>query len=271
MSVWNRQDLLSSAILASRPRFAPTPCCALVKGTLLCNVASDFDLWTGLCGEILEIFHDIRYLTSCMTTRNNRIEESGWMAFGSVTTAGMMAFSNERSFIEHRLLTLREIIKPRAAMQHEDYLLESCRIAALIYINCVLRKYSPNSTVLKNLKAQLILTIQDWEKSGLGTTSWPLPSSLTWILFIGGILSLNSLEETWFAERIARSMRSAGLKTWIDVEGLLVRMIWVDKLRTSACMRLWQKVEEVRQREMDEKSLCFGLCSRLPLSSVENL
>ena len=215
------------------------------------SIVWDLGDWTGLRVDILDIIHDIRYLTFQMTGRDHQIEVSKLVAGRPVTAESMMAFSDTRAMLEYRTLALPDFYKPKHLMQYGDYLHEACRVAVLIYINRVLRSIHPNSSVLKTLKAQLISIIQEWEEAGLGIGAQPQPGSLIWILFMGGILFLNVLEETWFAERIARTTSEWGLETWQETKGLLLRIAWVDSLSTPSCSSLWRRVENIRYEDFD--------------------
>ena len=250
--------MLCSAMLASRPFFKPTPCCALLKSiqlypsTSTITVKNDMqsqkeatpDEWTLLHGSM----HEMRNLTDQVTYHNTKLPSN---TSNRINAAEIMDFSKTRTSIEHRLLSLLPLRDPMKIST--DCLFEACRLGSLIFINCVLREFSPKIGVLKTLKGQLIGMIQGAEHTCVDLGAKLHLSRLVWVLMMGGILSLNSQEETWFAERIARAMAASGLETWEDVEQLLYRIGWAKALRNSACKSLWRRVEEIKRRGLDAR------------------
>ena len=241
-------------MLKSRPTFTIVPVCdtiiessrSLNKSLSLHTDGATYCEWFSLPTCLGEMRSLARYMERKRGTR-------------FLTMAEILAFSKRRSSIEHRLVSLP--FKHADEMKEIDYMHDTCRLAALIYMNRVLRSFGPTIAVLKILKEHLIWLVQEAEdRFGISAMTTPPevlspPSESIWVLFMGGILSLNEEEETWFAERIAAGMRLLRLEMWEDVEALLFRSGWTDTLRTSACLSLWKRVVEIRNR---------GWQSRLP-------
>lgn len=212
--------------MASAPHFPPNPCRLLNGGD---TIGHD------ICGAMTEIFHNLRYLTACLTDWGR-----------SVDNHDLASFIKQRSTLEHRLfsLTIR-----KADMKHCDYHFEGRRLGALIYLQCVLRNFKPFCAALRNLKAQLVEVILEAEEQ-CGTIGDPrlYRGSLAWVWFMGGILALNRDEENFFPTRIVNSTKVwmlEGSKTWADMEVMLREIAWDDNLLTAECSSLWSRVGEI--------------------------
>ena len=231
-----RQDLLSSATLAAAPRFDQTPCCRLIRGSLPHNnpVFHEIGLSTELGGGIATSFQNMRYLSQRL---------NDWAL--SPTTLEMMSFTEMRTAVVYRLLSFANQ-KPASEMTSVDYHIETCRLAALIYIKLALHMYMPLCGLTRGLKKQLINLIKQGEANGTIVFGCrPQPFSVTWALFIGGILSLNKEEEEWFAQRLARGTRASGVEAWAEMEARLRTICWQNKLNTPTCMSLWRRVKDI--------------------------
>lgn len=231
-----RQDLLSSAVMDSAPRYKQAPCCLLIRGSLPYSntIFPELGLSTELCGEITTSFQNMRDLTET----SNRGEKSK-------TPLNMVSFTKMRTDIVHGLLSIANQ-KPASEMTNLDYHIETCRLAALIYIKSALHRYSPLCATTRGLKAQLMDLINQGEANGtMGFGARPQPDSIRWALFIGSILSLNEEEEEWFALRLARGINMSGLDTWAEMEKHLEEICWRDKLNTPRCRSVWRRVERI--------------------------
>lgn len=175
---------------------------------------------------------NMRYLSQITTKRNK-----------SQATMEIMSFDKMRTEIVLRLMSFANQ-KPVSEMTILDYHIETCRLAALMYIKVALHMYFPLCAVVRRLKAQLMKLIEQGEANrtiGLGAQ----PGSITWALFVGGVLSLNKEEEEWFALRLAGGIRASGVETWAEMEERLGQICWLDKLNTPTCLRLWSRIEAI--------------------------
>lgn len=228
------QDLLSSEMIPSSLRFKQTPCCLLIRDNqpYSNSIFPELGLSTELCGEIAASLENMRYLSQITTKRNK-----------SQTTMEIMSFDKMRTEIVLRLMSFANQ-KPVSEMTILDYHIETCRLAALMYIKVALHMYFPLCAVVRRLKAQLMKLIEQGEANrtiGLGAQ----PGSITWALFVGGVLSLSKKEEEWFALRLARGIRASGVETWAEMEERLGQICWLDKLNTPTCLRLWSRIEAI--------------------------
>lgn len=223
-------------MMASTPHFEQTPCCLLIRGSLPCSNPSfpDFGLSTDICGEIAASFENMRSLSQMMTKCSQ-----------PQTTLDIMSFSGMRTEVFIRLLSFANQ-KPASEMTIIDYHVEICRLAALAYIIVAIHMYLPICAIVRSLKTQLMNLIEQGEANGtIGVGGRPQPGSVTWALFVGGILSLNQEEEEWFAQRLARGIRASGVETWAEMEERLRQTCWLDKLNTPTCRSLWSRVERI--------------------------
>lgn len=223
-------------MMASNLHFEQTPCCLLLRGSLPSSnpIFPEIGLSTDLCGEISASFENMRYLSEMMTKCSQ-----------PQTTLDIMCFSKMRTEVFLRLLSFANQ-KPASEMTILDYHVELCRLAAMIYIKVALYMYFPLCALVRSLKTQLMDLIEQGESNGtIGTGSRPQPGSVTWALFVGGVLSLNKEEEEWFAQRLARGIRASGVETWADMEQRLRQTCWLDKLNTPTCRSLWSRVATI--------------------------
>lgn len=213
---------------------------SLTTPNILTSAISEVDRSTGLRNEMLSIFSSMRSLSTSLCPINH-----------SVTTTPLLTFSSQRSALEHRLLAL-QIRKPPAQMQQIDYLLEARRLAASIYLKCVLQNFKPRCPILTNLKGQLMLLLTEGENKLFfdNVDDHLQRTPLMWVLFMGGILTLDEKEELWFAKRIVSVSQGEYMtqrsRNWTYMECCLRQMSWVDSLRTKECVSLWNAVERLR-------------------------
>ncbi len=214
------------------PRYEPTPCCHLVRGTLPYSdpIFSELGLSTEFCGEIATCFQNMRHLTEMISSWND-----------ARTAVDMLSFSEIRADTVHRLLSVANT-KPALEMTNLDYQVELCRLAALIYIRVALhdKPYYPRVRILKD---QLMHLIKRGEANCIiGVGARRQPTSVTWALFVSGIVSLSKEEEEWFAQRLAKGIRASGIETWPEIEDRLRQICWLDKLNTPTCRSLWNRI-----------------------------
>lgn len=231
-----RQDLLSSAMTASAPRRESPPQCLPIQGSLPDSgpIFPELGLSTELGGDSSISFQNMRYLTQIT---NNWLESR--IAIDNVS------FSKIRADTVYRLLSAANT-KPASEMSNLDYRVETCRLAALIYIKIVLHMDIPLCAMIRSLKFQLMQLIKQGEANGtIGVGAQEQPASITWALFISGITSLNRDEEEWFAQRLAKGIRASGVKTWPEMEDRLRQICWLDKMNIPTCQVLWNRIMDI--------------------------
>ena len=234
-------------MICSPPYFPRVPCKA-IAGDLpfphpMATFSNDLGRPDFLCQEMTLIFGDLYHLAS--DSRGSRED---------VSIDDMMAFGEMRANLEHRLLKLKAR-EPPENMTILDYQLEVCRRGALLFLKCVFHKFTAACPILQKAKEDLMNVIRSGEKHGLKDLDSQLRRApLTWALFMGGILSHNAEEETWFAMRIAASVKALyplrDSFCWEGMEQYLREIAWDESLQTPECMSLWDQV----QRHCDSRS-----------------
>lgn len=239
-------------MLASRPRFNPAPCSLDIQDSPIYTSLPTPDpaARDGYRDPLPSMYERLRYLTNQLAA-SPRI---------SISSIDRKAFSKVRSETEHALISLAiaptDLLDPAKGHPEADYVFEAHRLCALIYLHLVLRGEPTFTPTLQSLKRQVIKILQ--------TAEGPLPcfrprrKTSIWLCFIAGLVSSSSMDEMWFAERIARSMRKTDVKSWEDVEGVLKEVVWVDLLNTKTCKNLWQRVQDICDRKLEAKLPLFS-------------
>ncbi|KAL9118670.1 MAG: hypothetical protein Q9187_004783 [Circinaria calcarea] len=242
----NWQDLSSSTVEASTPRFerydfgrTRQEAISLVDRYVPGEVAEEFinavsD--SGFPGELQELLPFLRNLT--------RVRDS-ITRIHNATTTEIMAFGSVRSSLEHQLLLHPKHGGDYGARTSQDgYLEESCRVAALIYIEAALRGFRPKFTVPKFLKHKLMEGYERRRQIDPNVVGETSSGVLLWILCTGAILSLNDMEKAWFAGNIIRAMTRARLESWQVVEECLTSLLWTKSMSATLYRLVWPVVEK---------------------------
>ncbi|KAL6716637.1 hypothetical protein ACLMJK_006205 [Lecanora helva] len=250
------EDLLSSSMMSTRPHFTRVQYGAVAHDFTFPNpiasLAPDLSLEPyHPCVEMIKIIENIRYLTTNLR------------GYGSTDVkVDPIIFSNMRAALTDHLLKIR-IQQPPEKMTLLEYQLEAVRIGALIYIGHVFIGIQSHCMVVKRLKTQLIDIISEGEKRYFGDFRFYLRRGfLTWAFWMGGIGHLDSEEQTWFARRIAISIKAwhrEEMACWVGFERYLKSVAWDDRLRSPNCMALWDRVQSMcaEDRELADGPACL--------------
>ena len=207
------QDLLSATVLTQPPVYAMTACSATLSDNLPLDTPNQplypvLGLSDPLVSKHLHfLFNDLSFLTTTVNQQNIHYGRPKW------TTIDLMTFSKNRTVIEHRILNMARSSaqKPRAVMTQDDYTLELCRLAALVFIKCGLHMFLPMSSILVAVKQQVTTLILDQEKYRAdGVTGETQSGCVLWGLCVSSILAMTPEEEDFFANRIALITRAFG-------------------------------------------------------------
>ena len=177
----------------------------------------------------------MRELTSAVSSKDRLID------FDAITRL--------QTTIESRLRSL-EVQRRPSGLTSLDYLLEICRLAAVIYTKQALKTDYHSRYDTQGLKARIVALVNEIERRKCSVNAEkPEPGSreLIWALFRTGLLTVEDEEEEWFAELIASRVRAAGIVTWKDMEGGLRRICWMSELKTNKCRNLWKRVERINE------------------------
>ncbi|KAL2041304.1 hypothetical protein N7G274_005686 [Stereocaulon virgatum] len=233
------QDFLAPTTVASPPQNALTAAGSPSRITLSYKspIFSRLDASRAFCSELSNIFSRIRYITEQFTSP------------APISTETQNSLSNMRTKIEDRVRSLTQYIeKPEGEMISLEYYFETLRLGALIYLEIALHPSIGPNFRFSNAKAlaiqqQILSLLKRGELACvIGVQPCPLPGGITWALFTGGILAADEDEEAWWAQRIARGVRTAGIREWGEMEAQLRKIAWRNELTRESCTRLWKQV-----------------------------
>jgi hypothetical protein len=118
----------------------------------------------------------------------------------------------------HRLFSLPKIF------DKTEWLQESCRLTAILYVREIQRKFGlntiPTDTYLSKLKSLMTKEMQ-WDLYNVDA------GILLWIMITGGIAASYTKERSWFATSIASIMRQRGVRSWEDSVSSIPHSLWI--------------------------------------------
>jgi hypothetical protein len=191
---------------------------------LLCKI--------GFTAELAEVFQAMKAYTSIVEEYQD----------GSTTEPDLCRISNQRNFVQHRLLSL-----PPARNLDQDFrkshpVYEICRLTGLIFGVGVIfplpAQTTPFPALVKLLQAEL-------QEPSL-ESDWWFPDAvgvLIWVLTLGGIAATGLPNRTWFVAALARVTARSGLSRWRDLNAVLDRILWLDSACDFGGQQLWEEVE----------------------------
>ena len=224
-------------MLSAPPHFPRPPNRLIIQGAIPPSLSICPERGSSLqvCAEMINNYTDMRHLTDSLSSSdqpNAHLEH--------------MPRESMRDSLEKRFLTL-EIRKPKEEMVDLDYLLEACRIGALIFLQRAFRDGWPRCLDIRELRRQLKELLLEKESH---ITQHVHPQEqwgyYTWSLFIGGVHSQEDEEIAFFAKRIAVSTRvwqAKGFGSWADILHLIKRVGRRDALQSPSCETLGKQVE----------------------------
>jgi hypothetical protein len=190
---------------------------------LLCKI--------GFTAEMVEVFQAMKAYTSIIEKYQN----------GSITEPDLRRISNQRNFVQHRLLSLLPAGKLDQDFRKSHPVYEICRLAGLIFgigiIFPLPAQTAPLPTLVKLLQAEL-------QESRL-ESDWWFPDTvevLIWVLTLGGIAATGLPNRTWFVAALSRVTVRSGLSRWRDLKSVLDRILWLDNACDFGGRQLWEEV-----------------------------
>lgn len=244
----HRQDLIACTTTEDPPVFPRIPCeppSIVPESQISEHCCPNFSLptftlsiptfahSTGPYSAIPSIMYSIRHFTL--------IVESFRRTRGA-TDAEMLDFSCARNNLEYSLLAIPTPDIECFAIDSDQFICEVVRIVAIMYMNYVLLEFDPIFQVLQKLKRKLIAVIGAGEKGLDENATQNIDVIMLWALFMGGLVSLNADERTWFGSRIAILVEKLGLQTWDAIEHYLMKALWIRRMNNKACWDLWTTV-----------------------------
>ena len=193
------------------------------------------------CAEMINNYNEMRHLADQLTQNDQ-----------SVTRIEPMLFDSERESLELRFKSVN-FRKPKDLMIHLDYLLETGRIAALIFLNRIFHGawlHNPIISDLMRMLKELLL-----QKESHIPIDVPLQEQwgyYAWILLIGGIHSQTEDDTAFFAKRMATATQvwqEKGFSSWAEILRLTQRVAWTNALQGPECDALGIQFERAIGKE----------------------
>ena len=164
----------------------------------------------------------------------------------SITFTEQISLDNAVFSLEHRLSSLH-IRKSSGKMRDLDYVLEACRIAALVFLHGTFHGRTLRCPIIRQLRYRLRELLLEKESQIIDEIHPELQRVYyTWALYMGGINSFEDEDSHFFAERIATSTRVwqvQGSGGWPEVLSRIRRVSWTNALQSPECERFGKRVE----------------------------
>jgi hypothetical protein len=230
---------MSSAWTGSRPLFSPPKLpgyISLTTNTLiaLCLPPALHSLCTGLLSPGVQSFFSPTMLTTIHALKSFTLFREHFRT----ATAGLLLQELQHItilglHIEYHLLAL-----PFKENQHP--IQEAVRNALLMYKNGLYGIHSPTATIYRALVSRMKLAL---DISDLANFWSPAKELLIWVLCMGAHHSAGEKERPWFIMQITRGSRILQLKSFGDLQNLLRRFCYLDRIYEKQMTRIWEEVE----------------------------
>lgn len=189
----------------------------------------------GFTAELAEVFQVMKAFTCILEKYQD----------GSTTEPDLCRISNQRNFVQHRLLSLLPAGKLDWDFRKSHPVYEICRLAGLIFGVGVIFplpvQTTPLPTLVKHLQAEL-------QEPSL-ESAWWFPDAveiLIWVLTLGGIAATGLPNRIWFVATLGRVSACSGLSNWRDLKLILDRMLWLDSACNVGGQQLWEEVSRLK-------------------------
>ena len=178
--------------------------------------------------DLVNVLEDMSYLTSFLELPGQ-----------SSTGTQQMRYFDALSLIEHRILSVPIGNDTQYGAIDGGNIDETCRLAALIYINIVFRELQPNSAVHATLTNRLRISLMQTDfKSCWGTLS----EALLWVLFIGGSVAMQEPTKSWLMFTLENVCSHLKLQSWCNARDILSKYLWCDRIWEERCKSIWSCV-----------------------------
>jgi hypothetical protein len=195
---------------------------------------------TGFTTELAEVFQAMKAYTSIVEKYQD----------GSTTEPDLRRISDQRNFVQHRLLSLPPAGKLDQDFRKSHPVYEICRLAVLIFGVGVIfifplpARTAPLPTLVRLLQAEL-------QESSF-ESDWWFPDAvevLIWVLTLGGIAATGLPNRTWFVAALGRVSACSGLSRWRDLKPVLDGILWLDCACDFGGQQLWEEVDRYVSRD----------------------
>jgi hypothetical protein len=184
-------------------------------------------------------------------------------AIGDLTTVidchcrGIKHISNltilidRRNLIQHRLMSLPKGDELNYGEVSSVCLYESIRNATIIFSVAVTFPLPPLMGIFRKL-ASVLKEILEESKFD---PCWQLcPKTLLWILILGGIAALGTIERTWYVQNLVAISAALGLSNWEEVSDELDNYLWLNSACEAGGRMLWLEVMNDRVLQECDKA-----------------
>jgi len=156
-------------------------------------------------------------------------------------------FIKPRNALQHSLLSLL----PGNELEHGEVtsisIYESIRHAAMIYAAGVTFPLPPLTGIFPKLASVLKSILE----STIIDPSWrKCPTTLLWIMVIGGIAAADSKERKWYVDNLVIVTNMLDMNEWEDVVPELERFLWLDIVCDDGGRSLWTDIIEERYSQL---------------------
>jgi len=168
--------------------------------------------------DLIMVFQDLDTMTALFDAAQSPSEHD------------MLVYDRKRAVFQHELADIA--IPP--VTQEFYHIIESCRLAAIIYSIAALWGFRPPMKIYEDLAKRLRAVLQFADE----VCNWDGWSNiLLWMLFIGDYAAFGTKERKYFSAMIKEALQNQNLHSWLDVKGVLDMM--------PVCRALWIPFELV--------------------------
>lgn len=117
---------------------------------------------------------------------------------------------------------------------------ESCRLAAMVFVEVVLLHNNTPNAVL--LAAGIKRTLS---RANMEMLQQQQPELLTWILHMGNIAAFGTEMAPWFLRSFAQMLSFQRLSLFETVRNALIEFLWLDGVSNEHLKSVWPEVQEM--------------------------
>jgi hypothetical protein len=166
--------------------------------------------------ELVRCMHTMACLASLQTELLSNPE---------LSMTSVISLTQLSSALEHRLL--RSQPPPLLYTSAVLLLYEASRLAQLMCISCIFRDFGASTATLRSLSHRLRQTLISLEPLIQNVTQLSEKRMLAWIVCVGGIASL---DQDWYASRLARIMSELRVLSNEEWQALLSDFVWSPRM-----------------------------------------
>lgn len=215
-------DLIGATILDCQPRLeAPD----LASNPLTCRLPADLhqppmniDDEKSFVAELFRCMRIMARLESLQTELLSNPE----LSMSSVNLLTQLS-----SAVQHRLLQSQP--PPHLCPSAVLWIYKAFRLAQLVCISCIFRGFGASSATLRSLSHRLGQTLISLEPLVRDLTQLSEKRMLAWIVCVGGMASL---DQHWYASRLAQLMSQLKILGDEEWEVLLSDFVWSPRMKT---------------------------------------